>query len=201
MLGTPPAFILSQDQTLLFNLWFRSTLVNLSRFYCLLGSFPSSFRISETVPLNNSFWNFQGCITVYLSRYFAGFFSLPALSGLRAFLGRNGDYLITCCFSSQALFLFFQESFSLDSSKGVLNKSNHLLFLPVVPATKMILSSPFCFVNNKFHFFTKTVKAVRTGLFSRIRTGAALPVSFLHYSVQILLRFLPAILHTWQILP
>ena len=73
MLGTPPAFILSQDQTLLFNLWFRSTLVNLSRFYCLLGSFPSSFRISETVPLNNSFWNFQGCITVYLSRYFAGF--------------------------------------------------------------------------------------------------------------------------------
>ena len=73
MLGTPPAFILSQDQTLLFNLWFRSTLVNLSRFYCLLGSFPSSFRISGTVPLNNSFWNFQGCITVYLSRYFAGF--------------------------------------------------------------------------------------------------------------------------------
>ena len=201
MLGTPPAFILSQDQTLLFNLWFRSTLVNLSRFYCLLGSFPSSFRISETVPLNNSFWNFQGCITVYLSRYFAGFFSLPALSGLRAFLSRNGDYLITCCFLSQALFYFFQESFLLDSSKGVLNKSNHLLFLPVVPATKMILSSPFSFVNNKFHFFTKTVKAVRTGLFNRIRTGAALPVSFLHYSVQILLRFLPAILHTWQILP
>ena len=60
VLGTPPAFILSQDQTLLFNLWFRSTLVNLSRFYCLLGSFPSSFRISETVPLNNSFLEFSG---------------------------------------------------------------------------------------------------------------------------------------------
>ena len=107
MLGTPPAFILSQDQTLLFNLWFRSTLVNLSRFYCLLGLFLPSLKTSGTVPLNNSFWNFQGCITVYLSRYFAGFFSLPALSGFRAFLSRNGDYLITCCFSSQALFSTF----------------------------------------------------------------------------------------------
>ena len=68
MLGTPPAFILSQDQTLLFNLWFRSTLVNLSRFYCLLGFVPSVLKTSGTVPLNNSFWNFQGCITVYLSR-------------------------------------------------------------------------------------------------------------------------------------
>ena len=201
MLGTPPAFILSQDQTLLFNLWFRSTLVNLSRFYCLLGSFPSSFRISETVPLNNSFLEFSGLHYCLFVKVLCRLFSLPALSDLRAFLGRNGDYLITCCFLSQALFYFFQESFLLDSSKGVLNKSNHLLFLPVVPATKMILSSPFSFVNNKFHFFTKTVKAVRTGLFNRIRTGAALPVSFLHYSVQILLRFLPAILHTWQILP
>ena len=91
----------------MFNLWFRSTLVNLSRFYCLLGLFLPSLKTSGTVPLNNSFWNFQGCITVYLSRYFAGFSSLPALSGLRAFLSRNGDYLITCCFLSQALFSTF----------------------------------------------------------------------------------------------
>ena len=107
MLGTPPAFILSQDQTLLFNLWFRSTLVNLSRFYCLLGLFPSSFRISETVPLNNSFLEFSGLHYCLFVKVLCRLFSLPALSGLRAFLGRNGDYLITCCFSSQALFSTF----------------------------------------------------------------------------------------------
>ncbi|HJC58382.1 MAG TPA: hypothetical protein H9700_13630, partial [Candidatus Eisenbergiella intestinipullorum] len=82
--------------------------------FTVLGSFPPSFRISETVPLNNSFWNFQGCITVYLSRYFLLLTEAlrpssghPALSDLRAFLSRNGDYLITGCFLSQALFSTF----------------------------------------------------------------------------------------------
>ena len=124
MLGTPPAFILSQDQTLLFNLWFRSTLVNLSRFYCLLGcSLPLS--IPGTVPLNYSFRIFRVALLFICQGPFAlafeqsRFFSEalrpssghPALSGLRAFLSRNGDYLITRCFLSQALFSTFFEAF------------------------------------------------------------------------------------------
>ena len=44
----------------MFNLWFRSTLVNLSRFYCLLGLFLPSLKTSGTVPLNNSFLEFSG---------------------------------------------------------------------------------------------------------------------------------------------
>ena len=64
----------------MFNLWFRSTLVNLSRFYCLLGSFPSSFRISETVPLNNSFF---GIFRVALLFICQG--TLQAFSALQPF--------------------------------------------------------------------------------------------------------------------
>ena len=52
VLGTPPAFILSQDQTLVFDLWPRSTLLaNLFRFYLSLGF---------VLFLKFFLWNFQG---------------------------------------------------------------------------------------------------------------------------------------------
>ena len=178
MLGTPPAFILSQDQTLLFNLWFRSTLVNLSRFYCLLGFVPSVLKTSGTVPLNNSFWNFQGCITVYLSRYFAGFFSPPALSGLRAFLSRNGDYLITCCFLSQALFYFFEESFSFDSSKGILDKPKFLLFFTGRPGNEDDSIIPVLLCQQQISLFYKNCQSSSHGPFQPYPNGCRTPCFF-----------------------
>ena len=91
VLSTPPAFILSQDQTLMFILW--HLLKCLSTFRCparilwlililLLGLFcslkfscsPGRFGLfgwhySLILPwLPRLLWNLQGCITVYLSR-------------------------------------------------------------------------------------------------------------------------------------
>ena len=66
MLSTPPAFILSQDQTLMFNLslninvsFFRRDLL---RLYCFRFVFSDLFSFIL-------FKNFRDCITVYLSRF------------------------------------------------------------------------------------------------------------------------------------
>ena len=67
VLGTPPAFILSQDQTLMF-----VSPASSSGFFVSAEGLPpagaspvSRFRASsECLP----FWNFQVCITVYLSK-------------------------------------------------------------------------------------------------------------------------------------
>ena len=134
VLGTPPAFILSQDQTLLFNLWFRSTLVNLSRFYCLLGCVPSVFRLPEPFLWIILFWNFQGCITVYLSRYF-----LLLIEALRPSF-RPSYPLRLLCFpqpqqwlsyhrlflKSSTFFIFFRNLFCWFPPDSSLTKGIHL---------------------------------------------------------------------------
>ena len=63
VLGTPPAFILSQDQTLMFILPVQkpSGFLSVEWFLIPLGV---SFFFSEILLLN-----FQGCIAVYLSRF------------------------------------------------------------------------------------------------------------------------------------
>ena len=63
MLGTPPAFILSQDQTLMFKIWFRSKIAWLifKPYYCCLVFLFWMF--SRTSRLNQKplfFKNFQG---------------------------------------------------------------------------------------------------------------------------------------------
>ena len=72
VLSTPPAFILSQDQTLDLN--FDLVKINLGCFNLLLLCFL--VRVVH-VPLNFFLFGLiQGCIAVYLSRYFA--LGLPA---------------------------------------------------------------------------------------------------------------------------
>ena len=90
VLGTPPAFILSQDQTLMFvrlpaavpsagfTVLFGSMGFSMD---CLFFEFPLNFPLRFPLPscspftgltgfplLRNS-WNFQGCIAVHLPRF------------------------------------------------------------------------------------------------------------------------------------
>ena len=69
VLGTPPAFILSQDQTLMFVCPFpgrRQVSLLLLPVYCFLG--PAG-PPAGSCPLNFSSRNFQGCIAVHLPRF------------------------------------------------------------------------------------------------------------------------------------
>ena len=96
VLGTPPAFILSQDQTLMLKWSASQPFAQRALFDAVPVSLASSvielsvqslyffrFLFYEHYSLNNSFirfasysWNFQGCITVCLSldRFLSRFF-------------------------------------------------------------------------------------------------------------------------------
>ena len=64
VLGTPPAFILSQDQTLMFKFVRSKSVWLILPFYCCFRFLFSEISLRTFC----SVWNFQGCITVYLSR-------------------------------------------------------------------------------------------------------------------------------------
>ena len=121
VLSTPPAFILSQDQTLLFQSWssgrlYRSRIfwswskLNLafSFFTASLRFFVRSFSFSEIIPLPpGSFGIFQGCITVYLSRFSVlpqVFFSFPPATTLLSYHARRS--LSSTFFYFFPIFLF-----------------------------------------------------------------------------------------------
>ena len=89
VLSTPPAFILSQDQTLMFILPVQKPSGFLSVEWSLIP-LGVSFFFSEILLLN-----FQGCIAVYLSRFC---FVLP---------GRNSDIISQLSLPVKTFFLFF----------------------------------------------------------------------------------------------
>ena len=94
------------------------------------------------------FKNFQGCITVYLSRYI--FFVL-------ALHRRNSCYLIRCRFQCQALFsTFFISVFFVLSASDPPDPGRCSCPLPFSAATLVILSSQFTFVNTLFCSFINT---------------------------------------------
>ena len=64
VLGAPPAFILSQDQTLMFKFVRSKSVWLILPFYCCFRFLFSEISLRTFC----SVWNFQGCITVYLSR-------------------------------------------------------------------------------------------------------------------------------------
>ena len=112
MLSTPPAFILSQDQTLMFNLGRDQLWLFLTFFTAFWVSLlPSRFPlpVSGTVL----FWNSFRIFRVALLFICQGSFTFPPLlafqfrSGCLAFLSRNGCYLITSHCFRQALFQLF----------------------------------------------------------------------------------------------
>ena len=139
VLSTPPAFILSQDQTLMLN--FLTTIVvcparnYLALLFCLGGFLWTSDSLESSVLLNpvlkfcslkspdelfwvnSSHWNFQGCITVYLSRYKSARFAGSSKSASqvpfrrRCFSQRQLCYLITSFSVCQQLFKTFFDFF------------------------------------------------------------------------------------------
>ena len=106
VLSTPPAFILSQDQTLLFWFLFPAKLNLAFLFYCFLRFVCSSFFLSLKIfsLSTDSLECFQGCITVYLSRFICALFTVISV--------RQLWYLITHFSLCQALFYFFQNFYS-----------------------------------------------------------------------------------------
>ena len=98
VLSTPPAFILSQDQTLMFILPVQKPSGFLSVEWSLIP-LGVSFFFSEILLLN-----FQGCIAVYLSR----FLFCPSRTQLW--------YNITAFFTGQDLFSIFYNFFEAHAS-------------------------------------------------------------------------------------
>ena len=94
VLGTPPAFILSQDQTLMFKFVRSKSVWLILPFYCCFRFLFSEISLRTFC----SVWNFQGCITVYLSR---------CCSSQEAFLLKN------ICSVSQKAYLFYHKQFCL----------------------------------------------------------------------------------------
>ena len=125
VLGTPPAFILSQDQTLMFvrlpaavpsagfTVLFGSMGFSMD---CLFFEFPLNFPLRFPLPscspftgltgfpLLRSSWNFQGCIAVHLPR----FGSLPFFS---YFAGNEIEYITSIPRLSTHFLKFFQVFF------------------------------------------------------------------------------------------
>ena len=104
MLGTPPAFILSQDQTLMFKFVRSKSVWLILPFYCCFRFLFSEISLRTFC----SVWNFQGCITVYLSR---------CCSSQEAFLLKN------ICSVSQKAYLFYHKQFCLSRTFFILFSS------------------------------------------------------------------------------
>ena len=118
VLGTPPAFILSQDQTLMFvrlpaavpsagfTVLFGSMGFSMD---CLFFEFPLNFPLRFPLPscspftgltgfpLLRSSWNFQGCIAVHLPRFSFDALSIYVTSpAIPPFDLIETSYLISC---------------------------------------------------------------------------------------------------------
>ena len=104
VLGTPPAFILSQDQTLMFKFVRSKSVWLILPFYCCFRFLFSEISLRTFC----SVWNFQGCITVYLSR---------CCSSQEAFLLKN------ICSVSQKAYLFYHKQFCLSRTFFILFSS------------------------------------------------------------------------------
>ena len=124
VLGTPPAFILSQDQTLMFEFWpdeiFSSSSVLCSGLAWLI-LFTYCFKVHLPIIMKDVFfenssgispifiWNFRGCFTVQLSRFFLVFQGFAVLF-VFYLLPRQQDLLyhaVLCLSTTFFIFLFF----------------------------------------------------------------------------------------------
>ena len=144
MLGTPPAFILSQDQTLMFKFVRSKSVWLILPFYCCFRFLFSEISLRTFC----SVWNFQGCITVYLSR---------CCSSQEAFLLKNicsvcqKAYLVyhkQFCLSRTFLF-YFQASFEtrllITRSNSSLVYQNFRLVSSIFLFFEFLFRNPCCF--------------------------------------------------------
>ena len=176
VLGTPPAFILSQDQTLMLKslpaslnwLSFRFAISGqaswtycfwvVTRFRLTFQSSICSLLVLDTIYShlseiiqsclnysNNLFsWNLQGCITVYLSRYFvvSGFY-LSATT----FISYHISFRLSTTF-----FIFFQLFSSFRSESAVL-PDNECEYSTLLGSCQHLLLNFFIFLYNSSQFF------------------------------------------------
>ena len=144
VLGTPPAFILSQDQTLMFKFVRSKSVWLILPFYCCFRFLFSEISLRTFC----SVWNFQGCITVYLSR---------CCSSQEAFLLKN------ICSVSQKAYLFYHKQFCLSRTFFILFSS---FFRNLVACHSQqqfsSLSELTVRVKQFFHLFSKMITAAFT---------------------------------------
>ena len=128
VLGTPPAFILSQDQTLMLKFWFQSKfrLANFNRSTVVWlysqDLHPARFRVRlirickqlRLRLVSRMFWMFSRTSRLNqkpLFLEFSGFYILFSFQGSLLSLQQQLVYLITTRCVCQQLFLFFQTVF------------------------------------------------------------------------------------------
>ena len=134
MLGTPPAFILSQDQTLMFKFVRSKSVWLILPFYCCFRFLFSEISLRTFC----SVWNFQGCITVYLSRYCSSQEVFPeelSFLSLRQLI----EFIISSSVCQELFSFYFQASFE---TWLLITRSNSLLFY-----------QNFLFMSSSFLFF------------------------------------------------
>ena len=134
MLGTPPAFILSQDQTLMFKFVRSKSVWLILPFYCCFRFLFSEISLRTFC----SVWNFQGCITVYLSR---------CCSSQEAFLLKN------ICSVSQKAYLFYHKQFCLSRTFLFCFQVSFETRLLITRSNSSLFYQNFLFMSSSFLFF------------------------------------------------
>ena len=134
MLGTPPAFILSQDQTLMFKFVRSKSVWLILPFYCCFRFLFSEISLRTFC----SVWNFQGCITVYLSR---------CCSSQEAFLLKN------ICSVSQKAYLFYHKQFCLSRTFLFYFQVSFETWLLITRSNSSLFYQNFLFMSSSFLFF------------------------------------------------
>ena len=134
MLGTPPAFILSQDQTLMFKFVRSKSVWLILPFYCCFRFLFSEISLRTFC----SVWNFQGCITVYLSR---------CCSSQEAFLLKN------ICSVSQKAYLFYHKQFCLSRTFSFYFRVSFETWLLITRSNSSLFYQNFLFMSSSFLFF------------------------------------------------
>ena len=134
VLGTPPAFILSQDQTLMFKFVRSKSVWLILPFYCCFRFLFSEISLRTFC----SVWNFQGCITVYLSR---------CCSSQEAFLLKN------ICSVSQKAHLVYHKQFCLSRTFLFYFQASFETRLLITRSNSSVVYQNLLFVSSSFFIF------------------------------------------------
>ena len=134
VLGTPPAFILSQDQTLMFKFVRSKSVWLILPFYCCFRFLFSEISLRTFC----SVWNFQGCITVYLSR---------CCSSQEAFLLKN------ICSVSQKAYLVYHKQFCLSRTFSFYFQVSFETWLLITCSNSSLFYQNLLFMSSSFLFF------------------------------------------------
>ena len=145
VLGTPPAFILSQDQTLMFKFVRSKSVWLILPFYCCFRFLFSEISLRTFC----SVWNFQGCITVYLSRCCSSYWKCFQ----KNFRSCRSDSLLSL---SQAV-LFVKNFFSFYF------QASFETWLLITRSNSSVVYQNLLFVSSSFFiFFSKMITAAFT---------------------------------------